>query len=129
MGAWLRGGGGGSAAISWGSRGTTWSHHILRLWGSRGERGDSAGPYVLPWGCGGPADPNLLPPQYFGILLLLFAAQITVAVIVYTQRVTVSAALPGVLAVPGGGGGPWGNTGAIGQGYGGTLAPWGRAVG
>lgn len=119
-------GGGCCAAISWGSRRATWSHHILRLWGSRGERGDSAGPSVPPWCHGGPADPDLPPPfQYFGILLLLFAAQITVAVIVYTQRVTVSAALPGGA---GGGGGSWGNTGAMGQSRGVMLQPLSAAL-
>uniref|UniRef100_A0A8C3HP54 Tetraspanin n=1 Tax=Chrysemys picta bellii TaxID=8478 RepID=A0A8C3HP54_CHRPI len=35
------------------------------------------------------------PPQYFGFLFLLFAAQITIGVLLYTQRVTVSGACRG----------------------------------
>lgn len=62
------------------------------------------------WG-GGLPDPHLpsLSQKYFGLLLLLFAAQITVAIIVYTQRATVSAgANPGLRGRPRGRGGPWG---------------------
>lgn len=101
----LGGGCGSSAATSWGDRGATWCHHILCLGSSSGDWGDPSELPPVPgrgWR-GGLADPHLpcLSPKYFGLLLLLFAAQITVAIIVYTQRASVSAG-----ANPGLGGGP-----------------------